>query len=173
MPKVELQPAGRERRDTIANLFQLYIHDFTEQWFDRPQGELGEDGLFEPYSLLDNYWSEPGHEAMLIRADGHLAGFVLVNKESHSGEPVDFQVAEYFVARKHRRSGVGQTAALQLLNARPGRWELAVARRNVGAQHFWRRVAAAIAGGAVNELDLDDERWNGIILRFRAGPAPG
>ena len=173
MPNVELQAVGRERRETLSNLFQLYIHDFTEQWFDRPQGELGEDGLFEPFSLLDTYWSMPGHEAMLIRADGHLAGFVLVNTESHSGEPVDFQVAEYFVARKHRRSGVGQMAALQMLNARPGLWELAVARRNVGAQVFWRRVAAAIAGEAVEELDLNDERWNGIILRFRAGQAPG
>jgi len=169
MPTVELQPVGRERRETLANLFQLYIHDFTEQWFDRPEGELGEDGRFEPYSLLDNYGSAPGHEAMLIRADGRLAGFVLVNRESHSGEPVDFQVAEYFVARKHRRSGVGQMAALQVLKARPGLWELAVARRNVGAQHFWRRVAAAVAGEAVEELDLDDARWNGIILRFRAG----
>ena len=166
MPTVELQPAGRERRETLANLFQLYIHDFTEQWFDRPEGELGEDGLFEPYSLLDTYWSMPGHEAMLIRVDGHLAGFVLVNKESHSGEPVDFQVAEYFVARKHRRSGVGQMAALQVLTARPGLWELAVARRNVGAQHFWRRVANDLATGPVEEHDLDDGKWNGLILRL-------
>jgi predicted acetyltransferase len=169
MPTVELQPVGRERRETLANLFQLYIHDFTEQWFDRPEGELGEDGLFEPYSYLDTYWSELDREAMLIRADGRLAGFVLVNRHSHSGLPVDFEVAEYFVARKYRRSGVGQAAALAVIRARPGVWQLAVARRNVGAQHFWRRVAAAIAGEAVEEMDLDDERWNGIILRFHAG----
>ncbi len=169
MPNVELQPVGRERRETLANLFQLYTHDFSEQWFDRPEGELGEDGLFEPYGYLDTYWSEPRREAMLIRADGRLAGFVLVNGHSHSGLPVDYEIAEYFVARKHRRSGVGQTAALKVIGDRPGLWELAVARRNVGAQVFWRRVVAAIAGEAVEELDLNDARWNGIILRFRAG----
>ena len=169
MPDVKLEPVGRERRETLTNLFQLYIHDFTEQWFDRSEGELGEDGLFQPYSLLDNYWAKPGHEAMLIRADGHVAGFVLVNRESHSGELVDFQVTEYFVARKHRRSGVGRRAALAVIDARPGLWELAVARRNLGAQVFWRRVAAAIAGEAVEELDQNDARWNGIILRFKAG----
>jgi len=27
--------------------------------------------------------------------------------------------------------------------------------------------AAGLASGEVEELDLDDERWNGLILRFR------
>jgi predicted acetyltransferase len=168
MAEVTLQPAGREKRRTLVNLFQLYAHDFSEQWFDRPEGELGEDGRLEEYSLLDNYWNEPRHEVLLIRADGRLAGFAMVNAYSHSGLPLDFQIAEFFVARKHRRSGVGQAAALAIIGARPGLWELAVARRNTGAQAFWRRVAALLAGGQVEERDQDDARWNGLILRFRA-----
>ncbi|HEX5264923.1 MAG TPA: GNAT family N-acetyltransferase [Phenylobacterium sp.] len=167
-PKVELEPCGRERRQTLVNLFQLYCHDFSEQWFDRPEGELDEEGRLEEYTLLDNYWSEPRHEAMLIRTGGRLVGFVLVNDHSHSGLPLDFQIAEFFVARKHRRSRVGKAAALAVIGARPGLWELAVARRNVGAQHFWRGVAADIAGDNVEERDQSDERWNGLILRFRS-----
>jgi predicted acetyltransferase len=173
MPNVELQPVGREHRETLANLFQLYVHDFTEQWFDRPEGELGEDGLFEPYSHLDKYWSEPGYEAMLIRADGRVAGFALVNGHSHTGLPVDYEIAEFFVARKHRRARVGHAAALAVIGARPGVWQLAIARRNVGAQVFWRRVAAEVALEPVQDLDQNDDRWNGFVLRFRAGQAPG
>lgn len=168
MPDVVLEPVGRERRLTFVNLFQLYAHDFSEQWFDRPEGELNEDGRLEEYSYLDNYWSEPRHEALLIRADGRLAGFCLVNDHSHCGLPLDFQIAEFFVARKHRRSGIGQAAALAAIGARPGQWEIAVARRNLGAQPFWRRVAALVAGEAVEALDQDDARWNGLILQFRA-----
>jgi predicted acetyltransferase len=168
MPNVVLERVGRERRQTLTNLFQLYCHDFSEQWFDRPEGELDEDGRLEEYSLLDNYWTQPKHEAMLIRADGRLAGFALVNDFSHSGLPLDFQIAEFFVARKHRRSRIGEAAALAIIRARPGLWELAVARRNIGAQHFWRRVAASVAGDNVEERDQDDERWNGLILRFRS-----
>ena len=167
MPNVELEPVGRERRQTLTNLFQLYCHDFSEQWFDRPEGELDEDGRLEEYGYLDNYWSELDHEVMLIRAAGRLAGFAMVNTYSHSGLPLDHQIAEFFVARKHRRSGVGQAAALAIIGARPGLWELAVARRNPGAQAFWRQVAATVASGEVEELDRDDDRWNGLILRFR------
>jgi predicted acetyltransferase len=48
----------------------------------------------------------------------------------------------------------------------PGLWEAAVARRNLAALPFWRKVAGRHA--EVEELDLDTEAWNGPILRFRA-----
>jgi len=168
MALVSLEPVGRERRDTLTNLFQLYAHDFSEQWFDRPEGELGEDGRLEEYAYMDLYWSEPEREVMLIRRDGRIAGFVMVNRYSHSGLPLDHQIAEFFVARKHRRAKVGREAALQVIRARPGQWEIAVARRNEGAKPFWRGVAAAAVapGGTVEELDRQDERWDGLILRF-------
>lgn len=167
-PVVTLERAGRERRETLTNLFQLYAHDFSEQWFDRPEGELDEQGRLQEYPLLDNYWSEPDHEVMLIRRDGLIAGFVMVNRYSHSGRPLDFQIAEFFVARKHRRARIGKTAALQVIRARPGQWEIAVARRNEGAKPFWRGVAAAACaeGGVVEEFEQDDDRWDGLILRF-------
>jgi len=167
MADVTLEPAGRDKRQTLTNLFQLYAHDFSDQWFDRPEGELDEDGRLEEYGHMDSYWSEPNREVMLIRANGRLAGFVMVNDHSHADLPLDYAIAEFFVARKHRREGVGSAAAQAVIGARPGLWELAVARRNTGAQPFWRKVAAGLASGEVEELDRDDEWWNGLILRFR------
>ncbi|TAJ74095.1 MAG: GNAT family N-acetyltransferase [Phenylobacterium sp.] len=164
MPKVTLEPAGADKRATVENLFQLYVHDFTDFWTER-RVELGEDGRFPPYPPLAAYWSEPGAEPMLIRADGQVAGFVLIDRHSHSGLPTDFNMGEFFVARHYRREGVGRDAALEAIQVRPGQWELAVARRNTGAQAFWRRIAAAVAP-EVEEIDRDDAVWNGLILRF-------
>jgi predicted acetyltransferase len=169
MPSVTLEPCGPERRDALANLFQLYIHDFSEQWADRDDGELGEDGRYPDYAHLDSYWSDASREASLIRAGAALAGFVLINRHSHSGLPLDFAVAEFFVVRKHRRAGVGRAAAGAAMASRPGQWELAVARKNPGALTFWRAVAAELATGPVEQLNRDDALWNGPILRFRVG----
>lgn len=166
MPKVEVEAAGPERRATLEALFQLYTHDFSDYWAGTDRGELGEHGRFPDYPYLDSYWSEPRHEPFLIRVDGHLGGFVLINDHSHAGLPVDFAVAEFFVARKHRRGGVGRAAARAAIAGRAGRWELAVARKNVSALAFWRGVAAELGAGAVEELDLSDDRWNGAIIRF-------
>lgn len=168
MPQVGLEAAGPERRETIANLMQLYTHDFSDYWIGLSQGELGEDGRFEAYSFLDSYWVEPDREAMLIRADGKLAGFALVNTLAHSGLPTDFSMAEFFVVRKYRRLGVGQAAAVAIIRARPGQWDIAVTRRNDPAKPFWRWVAAAAAVGEVEERDHNDDLWNGLILRFRS-----
>jgi predicted acetyltransferase len=165
MPKVELQSATPDLRATVENLFQLYVHDFADFWAER-QVELQEDGRFPAYPPLAAYWSEAGAEPFLIRADGRLAGFALIDRHSHSGAPTDFNMGEFFVARHYRREGVGRAAALQAIQDRPGQWEIAVARRNVGALAFWRGVAETAAIGGVETRDQDDDRWNGAILRF-------
>ncbi|MCA3734098.1 MAG: acetyltransferase, partial [Phenylobacterium sp.] len=66
--KVTLESA-RDRREIIANLFQFYVHDFTEFWETR-RVELSEDGRFPPYPWLDAFWEDPDREALLVRADG-------------------------------------------------------------------------------------------------------
>ena len=147
-------------------MFQLYTYDFTDNWVGQARGELGEGGRFGPYPYLDTYWSEPSRYAYLIRAGGHLAGFVLINDFSHSGLPLDFAIAEFFVVRKHRRGGVGREAARAAIAPRPGQWELTVARANTGALTFWRAVAAELGAGPADETDRNDTLWNGPILRF-------
>ena len=165
---------GRARADEapiIANLMQFYIHDFSELWFDRPiDGELGPDGRFSDYPLLETYWSDPSREPWLFRIDGLPVGFALVNDVAHSETPVDRAVAEFFVVRKHRRRGVGQAAAHALFGTAWGVWEAAVVRRNTAALAFWRAAAASYPG--VRDLVEEDHRdslWDGAVLRFRVG----
>jgi len=165
MPNVELEPCRPEQRPALEAMFQLYVHDFSEHWNGTERGELQEDGRFPDYPGLDRYWREPARSAWLIRVDCHIAGFALLSASSHSGVPADHDMAEFFVARKHRRAGVGFAAANQLIRARPGQWEIAVARANAGALTFWRGVARAMSPD-VEERDLNDDRWNGAILRF-------
>jgi predicted acetyltransferase len=164
---VQLVPAIPGDRPALENLMQLYVHDFSEHWAGRTEGELGEDGRFPPYPL-DAYWSQPTHIPLLIRVDGRLAGFALVNDASHSGRPVDRNVAEFFVVRKHRRSGVGMIAAHQTFSRYPGLWEAAVARRNVAALAFWRRaIRQHPLATDIDEADITTQAWNGPIIRFR------
>lgn len=166
MPIVSLQAIEPARRPVLEAMFQLYTHDFSEYWVGQDRGELLETGQFDGYPELERCWAEPDRSAWFIRADKHLAGFALLSGRSHSGLPADFDVAEFFVVRKHRRTGVGFEAARQLIARRSGQWEIAVVRANVGALDFWRRVATGVSP-EVDEQDLDDERWNGSILRFR------
>lgn len=169
---VTLTPAPASQAPLLQNLFQLYTHDFSEFWAGTARGELGPDGRFEAYPLDEyGYWRSPGCAAWFIHHEGALAGFALVNDHAHSGEATDANVAEFFVLRKHRGSGVGARAARALFAQRPGTWEVAVARKNLPALAFWRKTLAGSAGvSELRELDLRDDRWNGPVFRFRWAP---
>lgn len=165
MTSVAIVRAQPRDETAIANMIQLYTHDFAELWAGQARGELNEDGLYEPYPYLSAYWSAPRSHPWLIRADGSLAGFALVNAHFHSGREGDFSMAEFFVVRKHRRGGVGLAAAQQIFAAHKGLWEAAVTVSNRGAQGFWRRAIARYR--EIEEFAGDGARWTGPIFRFR------
>ena len=158
--------AARTDAQIIQNMMQLYTHDFSEFWSGTARGDLNAEGLFEPYPL-DEYWTRPGWSALFIWCRGALAGFSLLNDETHSGLPAGRNMAEFFVLKKHRGRGVAQFAAEMIFSLHPGSWELAVARKNIRAWEFWRK-AMLRSGKATNieELDLQNAQWNGPILRF-------
>jgi predicted acetyltransferase len=166
---VAVVDAERGQAPVIQNLMQLYTHDFSEFWAGASRGELNAQGLFEPYPL-DEYWSNANWAAMLIWCDRALAGFSLVNDRTHSGLEADRNMAEFFIVRKHRARGVGRLAAEIIFSRQPGLWEVAVSRKNTPAREFWRNTIKRSAKCAqFQELDLQDERWNGPILRFDWG----
>lgn len=94
-------------------------------------------------------------------------GFALVNEHPNSGLEVDCNMAEFFIVRRCRRSGLGKKAVYAIFSAYPGLWEVAVARRNTGAIVFWRKTITAFPDvRKVEESDVNDYVWNGTIFRF-------
>jgi len=163
---VSLERGEPSQRGTLANLVQLYIHDFND--FLAPERKIGveSDGRFADVLRLERYWTEADRSVWFIRAGGALAGFALLDGRSHCGRPVDFNMGEFFVTRTFRREGVGARAAIDVINRHPGRWEISVGSRNLPAQKFWPRVAAATNCNEIEHLDGDGVLWTGPILRF-------
>ncbi len=168
---VDVSLAGEAERQLIESLAQLYIYDFSEM---EPAGstdlEIQEHGGFGTLPHMQDYWTEAGRYALLIRVDGHPAGFALINTHSHlDGGEVERNMGEFFLARKHRGGGVAAEAVRQVLALYPGRWEVAVAARNLAARVFWPRAIAAAANVSdLVQLDGDGEHWRGPIWTFTA-----
>jgi predicted acetyltransferase len=168
---VSVRLAGDSERRSIEGLSQFYIYDFSEM---EPAGsneaELGEDGNYSSLPEIDSYWRVEGFRPLLIRVRGRPAGFALINTRSRHSGRVEHNMAEFFVTRKHRRRQVGTEAVRQILARYPGRWEIAVAQRNVAARAFWPRAIGAAANvSELVQLDGDGKRWRGPIWSFRSG----
>lgn len=164
-----LEPASDHQRDAVWRLLQLYLHDFSEfAAADDEHGRVGDDGVFANDGF-DAYWQgDPARRIYLFRLAGALAGFAFVNDWSLSGEPVDRAVAEFFVLRKYRGSGLGRRAAHDLVRRHPGVWELGTAFYNDPALAFWRRALQAAGVADLRETRANTARWNGTIFRFRS-----
>jgi predicted acetyltransferase len=108
----------------------------------------------------------------LIRLKDKPVGFALLNTNSHRGGTIERNMGEFFVARKHRRRGLATEAIRQILVLYPGRWEVAVAERNLVAKAFWpRAIAAASNVSELIRLEGDREHWRGPIWSFLAAKA--
>lgn len=140
---VELEIVPADSAPVLANLMELYCHDLSVQF----GLEIGADGRYG-YRYLPLYWTEPQQRfAFFIKVDTRLGGFVLATRGSPaSSDPLVLDVAEFFVLRTHRRSGVGASAARALWDRFPGPWTVRAAANNQPAVLFWRRTISHYAG---------------------------
>jgi predicted acetyltransferase len=145
--ELEVLEARADDKPVVRRLLELYMHDFSEF----TDADVDADGRFG-YPYLDLYWTEPERRPFLFRVAGHWAGFAFVR----TGAPHD--MAEFFVVRKHRRTGVGVAAAHKLFAIIPGEWQVRQMTANIGATAFWRRAIP---------FDFEEELTaNGPVQRF-------
>jgi predicted acetyltransferase len=143
----QLIKAQPEHKQVMENLMQLYIYDFTE-FLDF---DVQDNGLFEAYPYLDNYWKETNHRfPYLIMQDKRIIGFVLVRFMA-SEKRQYYSVAEFFVMKKYRRTGIGTAVAKAILGLHKGQWAIFQSVNNVPAQVFWRKVIADVTKGQFSE----------------------
>ena len=64
-------------------------------------------------------------------------------------------MAEFFVLKKYRRTGVGVKAARHIWCRYPGRWELRVLETNTPAQMFWQAAIGSFTGVATEPLHIE------------------
>lgn len=164
--------ATAAERAVVDNLVQLYIHDFSELYAGTSRSDLGADGRYVVDIPLDRWWGgADDHVPLLLRVDGRLAGFALINASPHGRAPVDRNIAEYFIVRKYRRAGVGTAAAHAIFDRWPGHWEAAVMRENIAARAFWERCIRSYPG--TRDIVIGDSSnftWNGAVFRWLIVP---
>ncbi len=129
-------------RPVVERLWQLYRHDLSEF-----RGSLPDvTGAFHTRSLEPFLGGDPARAAHLFLRDGPV-GFALVARADSELR----LMAEFFVVRAVRRTGVARAAVDALFALYPGGWEIPFQEENPAAARFWRRVAAESAVDGVLE----------------------
>lgn len=168
---IELVPTAPDQKPVLANLLEVYAHDFSEF----QEIELGTDGRFG-YKYLPLYWREPNRRPFLVRVDGKLAGLVLVKKGSElSGDETVWDMAEFFIVRRYRRGGIGTCVAHEVWRQIPGLWEVRVMESNHSAHLFWAHAISAFTGGTIlsGRVEIGGKAWRVFAFEVRLSRKTG
>lgn len=166
---IEVRRAEKTEKAIIRNLMEYYQYDATE--FNNE--DLCSLGLFG-YKYLDHYWTEHGNEVegripYLVKVNGNIAGFVLINNFSLYDRKPDVKtntIAEFFIMRKWRKLGVGRKAAIKIFDHHQGNWEVKQEKENYVAQIFWESVIQQYSNGRYTKIESFLPKWEGPIIIF-------
>ncbi|HEX4962524.1 MAG TPA: GNAT family N-acetyltransferase [Thermoanaerobaculia bacterium] len=162
-PPIELVDAKTAFRfqPWLENVYPFYLHDLSE--FGLDAFYLDASGRWQPDHL--RYWLDQPFCFPLIALDGEApVGFAFVGQRPFPfmAPDRDLHLAEFFLLRAHRRTGLGRQIALQVLRRFQGRWGLSVLPRNRGAIAFWRSVLPLVASDSLQE----DSHPEGLHFTF-------
>lgn len=165
---VEVVPATADQEPVLARLVELYAYDLSAT-FDL---HLGPDGRYG-FPALPLYWKEDSRLPFLVKVGGHLAGFALISRGSLVGNGPDvWDIAEFFVAKRYRRSGVGAEVAQEIWHRYPGSWEVRVLEANEAAVIFWQRTIGAFTGKTAQPVRVEQGGRQRLLFSFDSSLDP-
>lgn len=164
MSSIELHAAQRDEVATIENMMQFYLHDFSE-WLPL---KLGEQGLFN-FQIKPGYWRNPATRPFLIKVDGELGGFVVVDADTHL-PGAEHNIGYFFVSRRFRGQGVAKFVVSALLSQIPGQWQIFHIDANQPARRFWARLIPAFTEGNFTTQPLNLDGYPCTLYRLESSP---
>lgn len=156
--KTALRPVLAGEKGILGNLLEKYTYELSQ--YDHTL--FDSNGLYG-YPYLDSYWQEEGRFAYFIDAGQNLAGFALINRHPACSRPIDWAVAEFFVACPYRRQGIASAAMEQLFQMHKGYWHIQYHPENTAGAAFWQKISKAYADGTILLLEGDSPYPDGAI----------
>ena len=161
---LECRKAQPEDFPALQQLLELYQYELSDIW-PQPLSAQGRYG----YDLTRHKEGTRFHAHVALR-EGEYAGFALVAPAAvtlASGAWME----QFFILKRHRRSGSGRVLARHVLHSHPGPWEVGQVPANFAAQAFWRKVIAEVTAGRFAEVQVTEGWWQGVVQRFEVPSA--
>lgn len=171
-PKIDMIAATIEDYPIIQNMARFYAYELSRYCGiteDIYNWAFPENGLYEGPDV-SQYWKETDRHTFIIRIDGELGGFVLINKIGSSPE-VDWNVGEFFIVAKFQGKGVGRQVAIKLFEQFQGTWDVMQMPSNKPAISFWKKVILDYTKDNYSESIkriIEPEPHDMVVLSFSA-----
>ena len=161
---LELRKAQPEDFRALEQMLELYQYELSDIWHQ----ELDDQGRYG-YDLARHKEGTRFHAHVALEG-GHYAGFALVAPAAVTHTDGSW-MEQFFVLKRHRRSGTGGALARHVFKSHPGPWEVGQMPANLAAQAFWRKVIAEVTAGRFTEVQVTEGWWQGVVQSFHVQSA--
>lgn len=160
----EFRLAAAQDFVAIGRMLELYQYELSDIW-DQDLDDAGAYGYdLDQHRLGERFFA---HVALV---DGRYAGFALVAPAGVT-RTEGCWMEQFFILKKHRRTGLGLALAAHVLDSHPGPWEIGQMPGNVAARDFWPAAVARLTAGNFSEVEVTGGWWQGTVQRFVHPPA--
>ena len=166
MNELSIEPATLQDKTALFRLLQLYFFDAT-RWSDE---DLQQDGLYEceENGLLSYFKEDSEDRAYMLRVNGKLAGFALVEKIPFQGGMIS-EFADLFVVPKYRRLGLASAATTRIVIESESPWLFSIFRKDRDAMRYWQASFKRLPFRGVRVADDPvDDRFHFFVVNERA-----
>lgn len=167
MRSLSIERAGRADHALLFRLLQLYYFEAT-RWSGE---DIGPDGLYEcdPAGVSSYLEADGADAAWILKVDGMVAGFALVEPVPLEGGPVR-ELADLFVLPRYRRLGLADFAFRRLVLDGGEPCLVAVFRKDEDALRHWRRAFARLP--CTVRPGPDDDVFHLFVVQADPGDPP-
>lgn len=138
--------ANESDKSVLFNLMQLYTYELSKYSDETAEIELNEHGLYN-IKYFDYFWIEKDRFPFILKYENELVGFALVR----FNEDNMYEISEFFVLPKFRRTKVGTFMANEVFKKFKGNWEIRTLLKNETAQQFWRNTIRSFSNDEFEE----------------------
>jgi len=133
---ITLEIITMNEKEVLRNLYSLYLHDLSE-FTDGL--ELSTNGSFE-FDAFDVIWEQDGLSPYFVKANGKIAGFLLLAERPFLKKEYDFCINDIFILRNFRGNGIGKKVLKELFRLKKGTYVVLELSKNEPAVCFWKKI---------------------------------
>jgi predicted acetyltransferase len=132
---LEICSHNDDHKAVIWNVYQFYCYETSIE----DEYDLEESGLYSlSAEYFAQYWTNPRWSAHLLRWDGVIAGFALIEASEALVEAQE--LADLFVLKRFRRRGIAREVAFHFMAQRSVPWTVVVFDEAQDANSFWKHM---------------------------------
>lgn len=102
----------------------------------------------------------------MLKYQGKIAGFAIVDKLKHLDGKEGFEIGEFFILKKYTGLGLGRKFAFYLFDSFKGNWQVRQKEGNNSAIKFWRKIISEYTSNNFTKEFVDNDEWSGPVQYF-------